>query len=77
MSLYIWGEQLQNNHIILRSDSQSACEIVNSQEGKCDLCLTLVIYMVFQCLKFNIKLKCIYIKGVLNNKSDALSRNDL
>ena len=72
----IWGDRIKDQHVIIRSDNMTCCEMVNSQTSRCSLCLTLLRYLILSCLKFNIDLRCIHVPSKLNAKSDSLSRID-
>ena len=73
MCVIIWGKELENQHVILQSDSESAVNAANAQFSLCDLCMTLICFLVLECLHYNIDLKCQHICGVNNLVSDALS----
>ena len=75
-AILIWGNRLQNQHVVIRSDNMSCCQMANSQTSRCSLCLTLLRYLVLSCLKYNIDLRCIHVLGKLNGKSDSLSHID-
>ena len=64
MSILIWGKKLENQHIILQSESESAVAAANAQFSSCDLCMTLICFLVLECLCYNTDLKCQHISGI-------------
>ena len=74
MGLFVWKTNLQNSHIVFRSDNESVYHAVNTQTSKCDLMMVLIRILVLHCLRFNIEIKCVHIPGEFNVIADSLSR---
>jgi len=74
VAVVLWGEELKGRRIVLRSDNQSAVNIINKQTSRCPSIMKLVRFFVLQCLKCNLAFTARHIPGKHNIIADALSR---
>ena len=73
VSVYIWGPQLRDLDLVIRSDNSGSVDICNSQYSTCPYCMILVQLLVLKCLEYNINLTYRHIPGIDNKLSDNLS----
>ena len=50
MSLLLWGKELADREILIRSDNQSSCYMLENQTSNCEYCLVLLRIFVLQCI---------------------------
>ncbi|XP_043910247.1 uncharacterized protein LOC122787541 [Protopterus annectens] len=74
VALEIWGAQMKNRVVWLRSDNNSVVHIVNNQLGGKGVLGRMMRYFTFKCLTFNVTVKAQHIPGIDNSLADALSR---
>ena len=74
VSMAIWGGQIENKCVTLRSDNKAAVAMVNKQTSKYKYCMALIMFIVMHCMHLNIDLKCMYIMGYHNKITDSISR---
>ena len=75
LSLYLWGEAMGNQCILLFfTDNESLVHLINRQTCKDKYLMAFVRKLVSICLHHNILCKAKHIRGVHNNLADALSR---
>lgn len=74
LSLYLWGEELQNKSILFFTDNEALVHVINKQSCREKTLMSFVRKMVSVCLKRNIMFRAKHIPGVKNTMADALSR---
>ena len=74
VSISIWASKLENKCILFHTDNQGLVEVINKKTTKDKKLLAPLRALVLQCLKHNILFRAIHVPGVLNVKTDALSR---
>ena len=74
LAVATWADKLRKKSITVHSDNQAAVAIVNSFTSGCKRCMTLVRILVEVLMKFDIKLKALYVPGINNELADSLSR---
>ena len=74
LSLYLWGDQMQNRCIVFRTDNEALVYVINKQSCKDKIFMFFVRKLVLVCLQHNILFKAKHVKGVYNTLADSLSR---
>ena len=74
VAVVLWAPQLSGKRIMIRSDNEAVVAILNTQTSKCQQVMSLLRFLVLQCLKYNVLFRARHIPGEFNNIADALSR---
>ena len=74
LALNLWGQQLSCKRIVLHTDNQALCFIINKFSSKDDNIMVLLRNLASVCLDYNVLIKAEHIPGVLNTLADSLSR---
>jgi hypothetical protein len=74
VSIFAWGEELQNKKICFRSDNMSVCYNINKMTSKSEQVMVLLRNLTLKCLQLNIVIKAEHVSGKNNSVTDALSR---
>ena len=77
LAVELFAVELQNKCIVFHTDNIAVSHIINKQTSKEPTIMKLVRRLVVQCLRYNILFKSEHIYGVLNNLSDAISRQQI
>jgi hypothetical protein len=74
LAFSIWGQDLRNDKIILRSDNEALVGILNKKSSKNQRVMHLLRFLVLLTLENNIQIKAVHIQGKHNTICDAISR---
>ena len=78
IAVNLWGNELVNLNLVIHTDNEALVSILNSQTVKNnEPCLILLRKFVLSCLKINLLVRAIHIKGCYNTLSDLLSRSQV
>ena len=72
-----WSENFRNQRVIVFCDNIGAVQIINSSSSKCRYCMKLVRILTLHSMVQNIRVFARHVEGVLNEKSDWLSRGKI
>lgn len=76
VSLYLWGNELQNKKILFHCDNAAVVYAVNTMTSKSNNVMTLLRALTLKCLRLNVVAKARHISGKCNI-TDSLSRLQL
>lgn len=74
LGVKIWGHLWRNHCILFFTDNEALVPIINEQTSKDDILLSMVRWLVLQCIRLNILFKAKHIPGKQNVLADNLSR---
>ena len=74
LALEVWGVELRNKCVTLRTDNWSLMHSINSQKSKEPLVMSLLRKLVLLALRHNVLIRSIHIVGLENRAADCLSR---
>jgi hypothetical protein len=74
LSLYLWGQHMENQSILFFTDNEALVSVINKQTCWDKTLMFFVRKMVLICLQRNILFKAKHIPGVQNKLADSLSR---
>ena len=74
VSVINWAHLVRNKRVVLHCDNQSVVSMVNNTTSSCPNCMVLLRIITLISLKYNVKLTCRHVSGVLNIFADLLSR---
>ena len=77
IALHIWGPLLANKSIKLFTDNIAVVYIINNFSSKDANIMILLRHLVLTCMRNNILIKALHIRGVDNTTSDLLSRSQV
>ena len=77
VGVVIWIQKFRNKRIVLFCDNQSVVDMINSSSSSCRKCMVLIRIIVLNRLLHNVRIYARHIRGVLNGRSDALSRKNM
>ena len=69
----IWAPRVSVSTVILRSDNEATVHWLNSKKADIPIAKKLIRHLTYQCLSFQIYIRAVHVKGILNRKSDLLS----
>lgn len=70
----LWGEELANKKLLLRTDNQSLETVLNTKTSRHPETMTVIRHITLLAMKHNIVFKAKHIRGVDNVLADPLSR---
>ena len=68
------GHQHAHKRVIIHCDNQSVVHMLNNTSSPIKECMYIIRLLVLHSMKFNTKIKCIYVPSKLNKFADLLSR---
>lgn len=74
LAVRVWGSLWKNHSILFFTDNEALVSVINKQTSKDNILLTMVRWLVLQCLRNNILFKAKHIPGKKNVLADSLSR---
>jgi hypothetical protein len=74
ISFFLWGGDMRNKKVLLRSDNHALVEIINKKSSKNKNIMHLIRKLVLILLQQNIQVKCKHIPGKQNTIADSISR---
>ena len=75
VTVFVWGDKLKGQSIILRTDSKATEGFINSMKADIPACSQLLREVSKICLHFQIRIRAVWIEGEKNTFSDKISRN--
>ena len=69
-----WVKLFHNRKIVLFCDNEAVVHMINNNTSSCKNCMVLIRLIVFEELKYNVRVFPRYVSSIDNAKSDALSR---
>ena len=72
-----WIHCFKNKRIVLFCDNKVAVDMINSTTSNCKNCMVLIRILVLQGLIHNVKINARHVRGISNEISDFLSRNEI
>jgi len=73
-ALATWGTFLSNKKVLFHCDNMAMVEAITNNSSHCPYIMAIIRYIVLQCLKYNIMMKCVHIPGLKNVFADQVSR---
>ena len=74
LAINVWGKRWKNSMVRIFCDNEAVVRILNSYKTKDPFLATFLRNIMLLLARFNIHLVCTHIKGVENDRADALSR---
>lgn len=74
LAIHMWGHLWKNHSILFFTDNEALVSVINKQTSRVSEVMTMVRYMVLQCLQHNILFRAKHIPGKKNILADCLSR---
>ena len=73
----IWAPRLAGRTVTLRSDNATTVCFLNKKKADIPAAMQLLRRLTLSCLRFQITVRAVHIKGILNTESDLVSRGKL
>ena len=79
LAIEVWGEYFQNKKVRLFTDNMALVPVITKKTSKepSGFIMILIRRLVLSCLRFNILLEAVHLRGTLNSAADALSRGQI
>ena len=74
IAVELWTPQLQGKHIVLHTDSSATVGWIVRERFSIPAAMQLIRHLTMTCLQFQIVIKAVHLGGVLNQKSNWISR---
>jgi hypothetical protein len=77
LAIFLWGQEFRNKNVIFFSDNEAVVSILNSKTSKSKIVMSLLRFIIYCTLKFNIQLKSKHISSKDNTIADFISRGQV
>ena len=73
IAVFAWSDIMANKHVLVHSDNTPTVAVINDKFVHSPNLMHLVRFLVLHCMINNITLTVVYLPGISNQRSDALS----
>ena len=74
ISLKVWGEKLSGKRIVMKCDNEAMVSVLNTGKARDKFLQAAMREVVYLLARFQVELRCQFIRGLDNQKPDLLSR---
>ena len=74
MAVFIWKHHLANLRFVVHCDNKPVVRMLDETTSGCKHCMHLIRLLTIHCLKYNMRVFGVHVRGIHNSLSDSLSR---